>query len=324
MKIRYHNNTLHLNLDNKVDYSICFAYGEILNATESFNFSLLNINFRDTRFVTLPGAMYLFLIAERVSGYKASKGQEVRILISEVSENVEQTLMNFGFLSILKTTTPFIIPSTLENESNQRIQYWRKVTKEGYADVNSLYLPMMKIPNQEGDNFESELGYFINKFNNYFNTLANSALGQYLPYKHNPDIRKDFIAVIVEATKNVWDHSESWGSTGMYSSKSNKTTICLFDLGVGFINSYMKRKGSFERTVKNDMEILGWLFKRGNTSNEDSNYGFGLHQIAEYVVMTSGLLMIKTDKYLMTYDKSHHLKVATSSYFPGSQLMIHF
>jgi hypothetical protein len=139
----------------------------------------------------------------------------------------------------------------------------------------------------------------------------------------NEFFRKSFISAVNESIKNIWDHSESWGTVGLHSNKYQKNTFCLFDYGIGFINSYIKRIGSFERNSINDKAKLEWLFKEGHTSNDMNNHGRGLKKIADFVDMNDGIWYIKTDKYLMKYQKQK-LTIDEDSFFPGTQLMINF
>jgi hypothetical protein len=187
-----------------------------------------------------------------------------------------------------------------------------------------MYWPISIIPKKTSDSFESDVSSFINNFIVYFNMLIKYKMIVNLKKETLEYARKGFISAVNESTKNVWDHSESWGAASIYSSRKQKTTFCLFDYGIGFIKSYIKRIGPFEREVKNDINTLRWLFEEGNTTDEINNHGRGLKKIAEFTEIVDGILLIRTDKYVLQYDRTRKLQISETSYFPGTQVMINF
>lgn len=323
MTLSYSNNVLTLKLGKKIDYTVSKHYALLRQGIESHSFQIIDIDFSQTKFITLPGGMYLLFILSSIISSKNKKNIYIESRISNLSEPLLVSIANFGLINVFITYANLKVPEAIKQLSESKSNYWKNIVKKRISNLNAIYWPVTIIPTKTSDSFENDVSSYINNFTDYFNALnynnfISNLSGEVLEYN-----RKSFIRAINEATKNVWDHSQSWGAASIYSSKNNKTTMCLFDYGIGFINSYIKRKGEFERNAANDKRILRWLFEEHNTSNDDENHGRGLARIAKFIDTTNGIWLIKTDKYMMQYD-SKGLKISEQSYFPGTQIMINF
>lgn len=323
MKIIYSNNILTIKLGKKIDFTIYKYYEAIKHSSDNNSFQIIEIDFSETTYITLPGGMYLLFILSSIINYKSKQNIYVESRISNLSEPVLASLANFGLINVLIIYANLKVSDDLKYLSDNKINYWKNTVKKGNSNLNSIYWPVTIIPSKTSDSFENDVSNYINNFIDYFNALSYNKMIGSLSGEILENSRKNFIRSINEATKNVWDHSYSWGVASIYSSKNNKTTLCLFDYGVGFINSYVKRRGAFERNVANDKAILEWLFNEYNTSNEGENHGRGLARIAKFIDITKGILLIKTDKYMMQYDLNG-LNIYEQPYFSGTQIMINF
>jgi len=329
MKITYSNNVLTLKLGKKVDFTIHKYYEAIKHASDNYSFQIIEIDFSETKYITLPGGMYLLFILSSLINSKNKLNFYVESRISNLSEPVLASIANFGLINVFITYANLKVSEEIKHLSDNKINYWKTTVKKGNSNLNSIYWPVTIIPPKTSDSFENDAKSYINNFIDYFNALSNNKIIGNLSGEILENNRKSFIRSINEATKNVWDHSHSWGAASIYSSKNNKTTLCLFDYGVGFINSYIRRKGAFERNTANDKGILKWLFDEFNTSNDTENenqkenHGRGLARIAKFIDITNGILLIKTDKYMMQFDLKG-LTISEQTYFPGTQIMINF
>lgn len=325
------DNVLTLHFEHKVDYKVAAFFHENFVPLHNRPYEILELNFAATKFVTLPGAMYVILTCVSLVNAKTNKAH---ISVTNCNNAVALALANFGLLSALKSLGSLLINPEMNKLSDDRIHFWREFMKDdplkqwnssekNYRyNTTNLYWPITFIPVKTSEYFERENSKFINSFIVYYNLLVGN--GMILNEKANIEfMHRYFIKSINEGVKNVWDHSESWGITAIQSNKINKTTFCLFDFGIGFINSFIKRKGEFDRNNTNDKEKLKWLFQEGNTSNIGENHGHGLAIIAKFVDITQGILLIRTDKYEMVYTRAR-LTVRDSSFFPGTQIMINF
>lgn len=324
MEISINQNILTITFDQKIDFTISSFFEKTYLVTNTNHFQFIDLNFSKTKFITLPGAMYILFLVSGLINNRKRNGLYLETIISGYSEYLLHILLNFGFISTLRTYGNLKSTSYVDELNEKKMHFWRKAVKKTDFLLDSLYWPIAIIPNKTSDSFLSDSSTFINNFTIYFQMLVDHEMIEILEAKKLENLRKDFIRSVNESTKNVWDHSESWGAASIYSNRVNKTTFCLFDYGVGFINSYIKRKGIYERNEKNDIAILEWLFKEGNTSDDINNFGRGLPRIAKFVFEAKGLLMIKTDKYILSYNYREGLKIGKDSFFPGSQIMINF
>jgi hypothetical protein len=317
-------NILRIDFNTRIDYSIISSYDKVINGARRNSFKILELCFKKTKFITLPGAMYIMFIVYAIVNTKERDSQYVETRILNCSEAVLSIISSFGLLNILKFYGNLKLESSVSRVSEFKYNYWKRVLKDGNYNSDSIFWPISIIPPKASNDFESSISSFINGFIDYFNILVQNNMVENINEKGFDNTRKDFIRAVNESTKNVWDHSESWGAASIFSSRREKSTFCLFDYGIGFINSYIKRKGTYERTIDNDKRILQWLFVEGNTSNDDNNLGRGLPRIAKFVETSRGVMLIKTDKYILKYDYKKGLEIINSEYFPGTQIMINF
>lgn len=324
MQLLVNDNILSIVLDKKIDYHITSIYQEAVNLSRTNEFVYLQLDFSNTSYVTVAGAMYLIFISHQIVKIKQTKKIYIETRYIEGTQNVTSTLLNLGFFNILKIYGNFITDNIQEKEINARIEYWKKAIQNPNSNLKSIYWPITTIPRKFGKNFEMDAYNFYNGFFNFFYALDQFGLISNLDNETIKFIEQYFNKAINEATKNVWDHSESWGIASIISNSSTKTSLCLFDFGVGFINSYIKRMGDFERSLQSDIAVINWLFEEGNTSNINTNHGHGLTVLQKFTDLSNGILVINTDSYLIQYSKTKGLIFNQKSYFPGTQIMINF
>ena len=323
MEIRLVNNSLVLFFDKKVDFTVYCYYSDLIN-TKNFTFQSIELNFSKTEFVTLPAALYILFFINDIEKTKKKNNIYIETYITIYRENLIKALSNFGLINILKTYGNIKLNEEIDSLNLNYLNFWKVKVKINNYHLNNLYWPISTIPAKTGMHYEAEVGSFYNNFISYFDLLLNNSM---IPNLNDDNVelyRNYFLKAVNESTKNVWDHSKSWGVAAIHSNKLQKTTFCLFDYGVGFINSYVLRKGGYERNKTSDLEVLNWLFIEGNRSNEEGNHGHGLSIILKFVDITKGILLIKTDKYMIQYTKNKGLLINESSFYPGVQIMINF
>jgi len=324
LEVRNNQNILTLGFDSKVDYKIFAYYNNIFSISKNNIFLIIELNFSKTIYITLPGAMYLLLIVSAIVNYKIKIGLNIETRISNCSENIFNVLSSFGLIDMLKLYGNLKIDAYSNALNENKTRFWKTSVKQTDYNLNSIFWPIAIIPVKEGSSFEDEIKNFFNGFTTHLWLIIKYGFINNLNIEKIEFIKKDYISAINEATKNVWDHSESWGIASIYSNRYQKTTFCIFDYGIGFINSYVKRKPSSKRTLKTDIQILNWLFKEGNTSDEINNHGRGLAKIAKFTDNMKGTLLIRTDKYMLKYDCKNGLIIFEKTYFPGTQIMLNF
>lgn len=323
MDIYVKENIFVLRFEKKVDFTLTSIYNRALSLAKNEKFQIINLDLALTKFVTLPGAMYILLLISEIVSVKKRNRLHVESRLTNYSGDVILSLANFGLISMLKIYGNLNnTDSYISSLSIERYDFWQKAIKSSQILPN-LYWPISPIPLKTHIGYLESISYFYNNFNDYFTKLSTQNRFDSLD-SASTEIRSSFIKAVNESTKNVWDHSESWGIASMQSTKTMNTTFCLFDLGIGFINSYIKRLGKYERSVESDKKVLMWLLEEGNTSNEANNHGHGLAIIRKFTNITNGYLLINTDKYTIRFNKKTSFKIEEKQYFPGTQIMINF
>jgi hypothetical protein len=324
MNFYHEQNILTISLDKKIDYKFTSLYGKLVNNWTTASYNLIELDFSQTEFITLAGAMYLIFPINTIINIKRKKGIYIETGITGYSKKLFDTLLNFGFISILKLYGNLHINPEIDRLSNLRLNFWDKSLRSLEKPFQSIYWPISTLPPKFMNNVDLEIHKFYNNFIDCFKAIIYSDLIRNLNYETLDYIEKYFTKSVNESTKNVWDHSESWGIAAIQSDTNNKTIFCLFDFGIGFINSYIKRKGSYERNVTADKEVLTWLFENNHTSNPESNNGHGLSIIQKFIDLTEGTLIVNTDRYTIKYNKIERLKIDVKEYYPGTQIMMNF
>lgn len=324
MEIISQDNKFTIFLDGKIDYTFSNYFKEIIVQSKKSSFSLLELNFQRTSFITLPGIMYLIFTIHHVVNMKKNVKTYFETSISDYSEYQLTLLCNFGFVSILEVYGRLKVSSEIAEFASSRQKFWKKTIISPVINLSQIHWPISIIPIKVGSHFNTEVIKFHNDFVDFFKGIVRKGLIDDFDNKKSNFIEKYFMKAINEATKNVWDHSESWGIASIESNNINNTTLCLFDFGIGFIKSYTKRLGSYERTPDRDKEILSWLFEEGNTSQSETNHGHGLPIIQKFTDITNGKLLISTDRYLLNYNNKTGLRISEKEYYPGTQIMINF
>jgi len=324
MQLFVENDILTFSLDERVDYNIASSYEKLIQTCQNSSFNIFHLNFEKTGFVTLPGAIYLVFMAHEVVNSKKAQSEFVKTEIVECPDKITFALLNFGFFNALKLYGNLNTSPDFDRTSIEQITYWKRVVTNLDPNLKRLYWPIANIPLKHGNRFELEAHNFVNGFIDFFTSVIRLGFLNNLSNEDLDFIERFFIKAINESTKNVWDHSESWGVAAIQSSTYTNTTFCLFDFGIGFIKSYIKRKGEFLRSNTADKNVLKWLFEEGNTSNEGTNHGHGLSILQKFTDLSGGVLLINTDRYGIQYSKTKGLIIKEKTFFPGTQIMFNF
>lgn len=322
MDVTKSEDTLTILFPSKIDYHIVSDFEksdrfELRNTRIRF----LQLDFALTEKVTLPGILYVFVFISSLLDNWKSQSKHIITLANNCSDLILNEFLNLGFIHALQVYCTLNISEDLKNHSNNKYRFWTEDIKRLDRKFNKIFWPISRIPLQSN---YTENAIFFNKLFDYFRLLLDNGFLKNLSIDDYEFIQRHFLKTINETIKNVWDHSESWGAISIHSREENMTNLCIFDNGIGFINSYIKRKGEYTRTIINDIEVLRWLFQEGNTSNENGNFGHGLAIITKFIDITNGVLLIRTDRYQVVYKKANGLQITPTTYFNGSQISINF
>jgi hypothetical protein len=323
MNIYFEQDTLFIGLDETIDYKITESYAALYKSIETNQFNSLYLDFSKTKFITLPGALYLLMIVYFVINFFKNH-KVIETYIFGYSEKILDILLNFGCINSLKSYCNLNLDSELDQRSRSRLSFWDYRVRNINKRLNSIYWPISPIPLKHGNNSDQGLFKFFNNFIDSFKAICQCEMIENWERGTLDYLELNFVKAINELTKNVWDHSDSWGVASIQSNRINKTTFCIFDFGVGFINSYIKRKGPYKRSISEDKRTLDWLLEEGHSSNTGDNHGHGLSVIKKFIEIADGVLLISTDNYIITYSNKTNLKIDVKSYFPGTQIMMNF
>jgi hypothetical protein len=191
------------------------------------------------------------------------------------------------------------------NEQKKTIQY----SKDSFP--KPIILPIETIPMQmdsiSGKDFENMIGVFVNHTIDSFSELFNNK-----HYNFNGEDQHDFLLSNVELYKNIFEHSQSWGIGTIHARPNFGTSVCYFDIGIGFLGSVKK--------FDTDIDAINWALIDGHSSKSGAdNDGFGLTIVQDFVLKRKGVLKIRSGTCLLELkEKSKTSKTVT--YFPGVQI----
>jgi anti-sigma regulatory factor (Ser/Thr protein kinase) len=190
------------------------------------------------------------------------------------------------------------------------------------ARGGGTYFPIRYVPQGSShDNFESECRKLANEVRAYLLPLMathRTSLG-------NESMRQ-ILMTVIEIYKNIYDHSSSWGITGMETTDSN-IIMSFVDIGLGIrrtLEPVLLQCYEYEEIT--DLLSIKESIKKGRSSSENSrsdkannsNMGLGLFIVKENIDKFGGKLMIRSGRSLYFSDR----EAESVTYFPGTQIHI--
>lgn len=307
-----HNRYLILKFDRRVDYKL-YENFEKIQSLEKLIFYIVYLDFSETKFVTLPGAVYIIFFLDHL---RRKKQIETRII--DIDYSITSILSKYGFFNCAKLYGSLVLDQNIENINTKHLE------NLNIQDLSSLYWPIRTIPEKSGHHFESDESGFTNSFIEYFNMLNNR--GKLDTYKDNLDIiKKGFVKAAYELGKNIWEHSQSWGLYAIQSADKTKTNLVICDNGVGFIGSFKLRNPGYSGSTKKNKELLEWLLIDGNSSKGEDKNGHGLTRVIDFIRVTNGILLIRTDQFEITVKGKQTIpEIKENTFFKGTQIFINF
>jgi hypothetical protein len=316
MIVKKEKNIITVEFEEKIDYKIYRQFEKIKNL-DITKIDLVYVDFSYTNYITISGAIYVLYFLHYIK--TVNNYCECRII--NIEGKIANILAKYGFFRCAKTYSNLQLDSKLD-EINERYLEFFKLDKI-YSQY-SIYLPIRIVPENSGSDFESYNRSFINDFIDYFNLLISK---NKVRSKESPleDLQQDFIRAVYELMKNIHEHSDSWGLSTIQSTEKTQTTLCFCDYGIGFIGSFKKRNVGYPKNVNNDKELIQWLLEDGNSSKSQTKNGHGLSRIINFTKRVNGILLIRTDKFEISYERDNENPVVKDSpYFRGAQISINF
>lgn len=221
------------------------------------------------------------------------------------------TLGFFGQMSnkvgILEGQEIVHVENKLKNERRVR---QKKISDK--PDLMPVILPIETINKQmyspSGVDFENMVGAFANHALVAFEILHTSPL-----FNFNGEDYYQFRQSNIELYKNIFHHSKSWGIASIHARPNYGTTVCYYDIGIGFKASVKK--------FKTEAESIEWALIDGNTSKaNDDNDGYGLTLVQEFVFRRNGKIKIRSGDCLMQLNSNSSIIKTKVTSFPGVQM----
>lgn len=274
----------------------------------------LILDFSGVKYIDPEGALSLICFCAALRWNIIAKSpNQIEINFIPPPQNVLFYLTSLGFFSQLCYKAEIKNQQNLIYNENQARSEKRLKNKFYYNNntITPIIFPIETIPQSNGEvssrDFENMTRTFINRATTTFFELFELTY-----YNFNKEDEHSFLLSNVELYKNIYEHSKSWGIATIHARPNFGTTVCYFDIGIGFKESVGK--------YDTEKESIEWALIDENTSKVgDENDGFGLTIVQDFVLRRKGKLKIRSgDCLLIISETSKQIKKVSK--FPGVQL----
>jgi len=251
-------------------------------------FNNIILDFSGIKFIDTEGALSLICFCSAIK----RKNENTNFNFVYPTENVLRYLITIGFFGQMNDKVGYegrqdIIHYENESKEERRLKQRKILNRES---PKSIILPIETIPKQMdsfgGMDFENRVGIFTNHVIDSFDELFSSE-----HYNFTGEDQHNFLLSNVELYKNIFEHSKSWGIALIHARPNYGTTVCYYDIGIGFKASVAK--------FDTEHESIEWALIDGNSSKlGDENDGFGLTIVQNFVLKRKGKLKIRSGDYL--------------------------
>ncbi len=262
------------------------------------------------KFIDVEGALSVICFCAAVK----RKNQSANFHFVYPSENVLSYLMALGFFTQMSNKVGVLERQDIVHYENE-LRHNRRIKQKNHSNQNGLspiILPIETI-NQKtnsisGGDFDNMVGSFANRALDSFDALKTTP-----HYKFNGEDYFQFRLSNIELYKNIFQHSKSWGIATIHARPHFGTTVCYFDIGIGFKESVGK--------YNSEEESIIWALEDGNTSKpKDDNDGFGLTHVQEFVFKRKGKIKIRSGDCELEMNSHLSSKKNIVANFPGVQI----
>lgn len=268
------------------------------------------LDFSKIKYIEIEGALTIICFCAAIK----RKNPNANFNYIYPSENVFSYLLNLGFFSQMCSKAGVMDRPDIvhyENELKKERKNWQKDPKN-ISRKQSVILPIETIVEQMNSvnerDFEHLVGKFANSAIDAFDILLTSPY-----YNFNGDDYYQFRQSNIELYKNIFHHSKSWGIATIHARPNYGTTVCYYDIGIGF-------KASVNR-FKTEVESIEWALIDGNTSKPNGdNDGYGFTLIQEFVFRRNGRIKIRSGDCQLILNSTTKKENIIKSSFPGAQI----
>lgn len=259
------------------------------------------------KYIEIEGALALICVCSAIK----RKNKMVNFSLVYPKDRVLSYLMTLGFFGQMRNKVGAgDREDIIRIENQQRIQ--RQRNKSNEFDAMPVILPIETIEQQldhnSGVEFENMVGKFVSHAMDTFEILRTSP-----HYNFTGEDYYQFRQSNIELYKNIFHHSKSWGIASVHARPNHGTTVCYYDIGIGFKASVKK--------FATESESIDWALIDGNTSKLDGdNDGYGLTLIQEFVFRRNGIMKIRSGDCMLILNSVSSKKKIKVSNFPGVQI----
>jgi len=274
---------------------------------KSFNHIVLDLS--GIKYIEPEGALSLICFCSSIK----NKNENVSFHFIYPPENVLRYLITIGFFGQMSNKVGVIDRQDIVNYENKLRQERRMKQKKhsNHSKLKSIILPIETIPQKNdtisGGDFENMSITFVNHAITTLNELFTL-----LHFNLNVVDQRQFILSNRELYRNIFEHSKSWGIALIHARPYYGTTVCYYDIGIGF-------KGSVAK-FNSDLESIEWALIDGNSSkSRHTNDGFGLTIVQDLVLRKNGYIKIRSGEWFLQIN-SNSRKSHKVNRFPGVQM----
>lgn len=301
-----------LRLPDSVSFSILDSLIEETKKRYSNNkyaFNSIILDLSQIKYIDPEGALALICFCSAIK----RKNKNANFHFVYPIESVLNYLKTLGFFGQMSDKAGVIEIQDIVHYENE-LKHERRIRQKKYSNqinLKSIIFPFKTISQQidfmGGSDFENMIGKFVKSIIHSFTELFKSP-----HYNFNGEDQHNFLLSNVELYKNIFEHSESWGIASIHARPNHGTTVCYYDIGIGFKASV----GKFD----SERESIEWALIDGNSSKPgDDNDGFGLTIVQDFVLKRNGKIKIRSGDCLLQIASTSKQKNKVSK-FPGVQI----
>lgn len=262
------------------------------------------------KYIEIEGALSLICFCAAIK----RKNPKTNFRYIYPPDKVLSYLMTLGFFGQMSNKVGIIEGQDIvhfENDLRNERRAKQK-SRTNNPDLLPVILPIETINQRlnsiSGLDFENMVGTFANHAIDTFNILRTSPL-----YNFSGEDYYQFLQSNIELFKNIFHHSKSWGIASIHARPNFGTTVCYFDIGIGFKASVKK--------YDTEADSIEWALIDGNTSmSDEDNDGYGFTLVQKFVFRRNGKLKIRSGNCLLELNSSSLKKKTKVMSFPGVQV----
>jgi len=302
---------LTLNFPERVDSSILDQLAQETAEIYHTDRSLLDnvlLDLKSVEYIDPEGALSIICFCAALR----KKNSNISFEVLYPSGKVVDYLAWIGFFGQLNNKVGLPKRQDLVHlENTMRIERSSRIKERKLSAIpTAILLPLESIPAAgtltTANAYEEKCRHFVNHMSDTLGELFSSA-----HYNFSGWDEHDFLLSNSELFKNTFQHSNSWGLGMVHARPDFGTTVCFYDIGVGFRGSVGKDDAR---------KSIEWAMVDGNSSKGgEDNDGHGLTIVQNFVRRRNGTIKIRSGDCLIEISRDKQIPSLVKR-FPGVQI----